>query len=334
MVKFSEIVHYFSPVKVLVIGDFMLDVYTKGKIERISPEAPVPILKVITNEYRAGGAGNVVLNLSSLGAHVHAIGRVGSDSEGRKLLKSLNQKGVDTSLLLAQKRYPTTIKNRLVAERQQILRIDREELTPLSSSLEDIVINNLQSILDQVHIVAISDYNKGFLSKTVLTTVIEKANQKNIPVIVDPKGIDFSRYQKATIIKPNEKEAYLAANLSFDSSLVEVARRIFQTSLATSLIITRSSKGISLFDHTLVQQDFPVHSKEVVDVTGAGDTVLAVLAICIANGIKLTQAIKLANIAAGITVEHVGCAQVKLSDLAKRLMKVDKKNKIFAEEFV
>ncbi|MBN2478598.1 MAG: HldE protein [Parachlamydiales bacterium] len=329
MVKLSGTFSLFNKINALVIGDFMLDRYTYGKISRISPEAPVSILKVEKEMLKPGGAGNVVLNLLSLGASVKAVGRVGKDDSGKIFLNELKKENACVDFIYFQKDYKTPVKNRFIADNQQVLRVDFENVEDLSNEIEEKILSEIDEILDEVHVVAVSDYAKGFLSKNVLKKLIEKSNEKNIPVIVDPKGTDFQKYAKADIIKPNLSEAYAAAKLSKNqNSLDEVASVILKESNIKNLIITRSEDGISLFSKNM-RQDFEVISKEVKDVTGAGDTVLAMISIAIGNKLDLSTSCILSNIAASIAIEHVGCVKVTLQDFAKRLLDYDVDNKIF-----
>ncbi len=323
---------HFSSVKVLVIGDFMLDTYTTGKVKRISPEAPVSVLHVEKEESRPGGAGNVVLNLISLGAHVIAVGRIGQDAAGEELRGALENESVDVTFLVKQKGFRTPVKNRLIADAQQILRVDTEKVTPLSEQMEQAMIDQFDTLLKKVQVVAISDYGKGFLSPELLKALIASANERHIPIIVDPKGNDFMRYKGATLIKPNLAEAYAAARLSPDAPLELAAEMILKHVQIDMLLITRSECGISLFNKQQESFHFPVRSKEVKDVTGAGDTVLAVISLAIANGLDIKYAAQMANIAAGIAIERLGCARIHLSELAERLLKFDVDNKIFDEE--
>lgn len=332
MVKLIGMLSRFSAAKVLVVGDFMLDTYTTGKVKRISPEAPVSVLHAQTQEYRPGGAGNVVLNLTSLGAKVYALGRIGNDTAGEQFLSALRIEGVDQTGILVQHGFQTPVKNRFIADAQQVLRVDFETIVPLPENLEHAIVERLPSILDAVQIVAISDYGKGFLSRSLLLTIIEMAKEKNVPVIVDPKGDDFSKYQGATILKPNLSEAYAAAKLPSEAPLSQVAKVILQNCDVDMLLITRSEAGISLFHREGEYFDFPVRLKEVKDVTGAGDTVLAMISTALANGLDIKYAAQLANIAAGIAIEKLGCAQINLSELAVRLLEFDVDNKIFDEE--
>jgi len=312
----------------------MLDTYMTGKVKRISPEAPVPVMNVEKVESRPGGAGNVCLGLISLGGIVTAMGRIGDDLDGEILKNALESESVNTSGLIVQKGYKTPVKKRLIASSQQILRVDMERVETLPEVYEKLFVHKFSSLLEDMQIVAISDYAKGFLSRTLLEEIIKEAHKKKIPVIVDPKGQDFSKYKGAYLIKPNLLEAYAAAKAADAEPLDKVAQILLSKSEADKLVITRSEAGITLFEKDGKRSDFPVHSKEVKDVTGAGDTVLAMLSASIANGLEITPAVQLANIAAGIAIERIGCARISLSELAKRLLEYDSENKIFEESHI
>lgn len=332
MVRLGRPFRLFSPVNVLVIGDFMLDAYTTGTVKRISPEAPVSVLHVDKEESLPGGAGNVALNLMSLGATVAVIGRVGADRAGHELETALSREGINTEGLFTQEGYKTPVKNRLIAGAQQILRVDFENIMPLAVSLEDTITALLPTYLDQVQAIAISDYAKGFLSRSLLRHILDEASARGIPVVVDPKGEDFSKYTGALIVKPNLVEAYTAAKVPLDTPLEKVAQILRETCQIQTLMITRSEAGISLFERGGEAVHFPVHSRQVKDVTGAGDTVLAVISLAVANQLDVRYGVELANIAAALAVERLGCARITLSEIAERLLAMDVENKIFDEE--
>ena len=301
------------PFRCLALGDYLLDTYTTGRVRRISPEAPVPVLEVLKQDSRPGGAGNVVLNLAALGGHVFAVGRMGADQEGKILKERLEQAGADTRALCTESGYNTPVKNRLIAGNQQLLRVDLEKIVP--TTLEEEIIRHLELLIPQVQIVAFSDYGKGFLTPRILTAALQIAKKAAVPTLVDPKGIDFAKYRGATLLKPNLSEAYAAAKMEATVSLDEVAEELLKISAVELLLITRSEAGMSLFTRQGKRTDFPVRAKEVVDVTGAGDTVLATLCLGLANGWEIEPAARLANTAAGIAVERLGCVQVTLPEL-------------------
>ncbi|MEM8727728.1 MAG: D-glycero-beta-D-manno-heptose-7-phosphate kinase [Chlamydiota bacterium] len=333
MVKLLGSFSRLKPATVLVLGDFILDTYTTGHVRRISPEAPVPILDVRKIEDRPGGTGNVVLNLKALGAEVIAVGRLGDDKQGLRLKRLLEQQEVETAALFIQRGISTPLKNRLIADAQQLMRVDQESITPLSSEIEEKAIAYITEIADRIAVIAISDYAKGFLSKSLLKRVIDLAIEKKIPTIVDPKGDDFSKYRGATMIKPNYKEAVAASQLPSESNpnLDAIGDSLLSQTGSEMIMVTRSEKGLSLFKKDRRRFDFPVKPKKVKDVTGAGDTVLAMITMTFASGLSLKEGLELSNIAAGIAIQHLGCVRVSLSELAECLLETNVSNKVFDE---
>ncbi len=327
MVKLPSSFRSIQPFRALCIGDFLLDVYTMGRVKRISPEAPVPVMEGLSQESRPGGAGNVVLNLRALGGHVISVGRIGRDPDGETLTKQIPG-------LLIEPGYRTPVKNRLIADSQQLLRIDFETISSLTPLLEAQAVALLEEQIPNVQVVAISDYGKGFLTPRVLTAAIRIARKANVPVLVDPKGIDFAKYRGCTMIKPNLSEAYAAAKLPSSAPLDEVAAVLLQHVDAEQLLITRSEAGMSLFERGGKRFDFPVRSKEVKDVTGAGDTVLAMISLGLANRLDMAATIQLANIAAGLSIERLGCVQITLPEIAKRLLDFNEDPKLFDEHHI
>lgn len=332
MVRLTGTISCLRPRKILVVGDLMLDTYTIGKARRISPEAPVAIIQVLREESRPGGAGNVVLNLLSLGAEVRLIGRMGHDSSSMLLREALQQEQVDIRGVFVQEGFSTPLKNRVIADNQQIVRVDYEQVTPLPDELEQQIIAALPTLMEGMDAVAVSDYGKGFLSHGLVQAIMRQAQQCGIPVITDPKGIDFTKYAGTTVIKPNLSEAYAAAGLLPDASLDAAAHKILELAKAKTLMVTRSEAGISIFQKDKGRQDFAVRSREIKDVTGAGDTVLAMLTYALANHLTIEEAAQLSNVAAGIAIERFGCARISLSELARRLLDSDMVNKVFDEE--
>lgn len=320
---------FFRPFTALVIGDFFFDMYITGRVKRISPEAPVPVLEVIKQASQPGGAGNVVVNLAALNAHVLAVGRIGDDEEGQMLKNCLEASGIDTSAFVIEPSYKTPVKHRFIADSQQLLRVDFEMIQPLAGETEEYILAQLPRLMQQVQIVALSDYAKGFLSGRLIEAVIQMARLLDLPVIVDPKGADFTKYRFATILKPNLSEAYMAAGMPSSATLDAVAERLLDLSQVDMLLITRSEAGMSLFERAKPRIDFPVLAKEVKDVTGAGDTVLSILCLALASGLSMREAAPLANIAACISIERLGCVQVTLAELAYRLLQTDRNRKIF-----
>lgn len=317
--------------RVLVCGDFMLDFYTTGSVKRISPEAPVPVLKVQKTESLPGGAGNVVLNLLSLGMDVYVAGRIGDDEAGLRLKKAFEEEQADTRALLVQNGYTTPLKNRLIADSQHLLRIDTEESEPATDAFEEKLLHAIADLLPQIDVIAISDYAKGGISPSFCSSLIELARSFSVPILVDPKGVDFSKYAGATLIKPNKSEAYAAARQEESTPIDVVAEILLNETRVDHMLITRSEEGISAWSQDGSTITCSAKSKEVVDVTGAGDTVLACITACFINKIPLKDALQIANCAASIAIEHLGCYRVTLPEISKRLLQNDTGNKIFSE---
>jgi len=332
MVKLLSSFRALKSIKVCVIGDFVLDTYVTGCVARISPEAPVPVLHAKEQKHHPGMAGNVALNLLSLGAEVFVCGRVGPDKEGKQLIKELRQEGIDVEAMVVQKKYRTSVKHRMIANAQQLLRVDFEEVTPLSPLLEKQLMQTLPERLKSMDVIALSDYKKGFLTERLIEVIIACAREAHIPLIVDPKGEDFSKYRGCTLIKPNLQEAYAAAKLPQGTSLDQVALALLQTAQPEYVLITRSEHGMSLFHTSGKREDFGVKSQEVKDVTGAGDTVLAMVTMGMGNRLDVGVCAQLANVAASIAIQKVGCARVSLTQVVERLLELDSANKVFAEE--
>jgi len=304
-------------IRCLVVGDLMLDEYLWGKAERISPEAPVQVVDVVREELRLGGAGNVVNNLVALGARVAVCSVIGRDDNGRALLDDFNRRNVSVEAIFCDPGRRTSRKTRVVASNQQIVRIDRESRDPLSDEMETQVCNWVAGQAEDFNVILLSDYLKGVLTPRVIESIITTAASKNIPVLVDPKGTDFSRYHGATLLTPNRKEAEAASGLVIRDSqtLEQAAGLIMKKAGLEHLLITRSEEGMSLFSLS----DHPVHiptvAREVFDVSGAGDTVLASLAVGVAAGLGMAEAARLANIAAGIAVGKLGTSTVSPDEI-------------------
>lgn len=301
----------------LVIGDVMLDEYLWGKTERISPEAPVQVVDVIREDTRLGGAGNVINNLLALGCQVTAASVIGDDVSGSTLKTMLHEQGVATDALFVDSDRHTIKKTRVMATHQQIVRIDRETRTPLGQGSEDKLCAWLQANIPCYAVLLISDYQKGVLTQKVLTTAITTAQASGIPVLVDPKGNSFAKYYGATCLTPNRKEAEIASGITIHdaTSLEEAARAIVQEAGLAKLLITRSEQGMSLFSVDGPTVHIPTVAREVFDVTGAGDTVLAVLACGLAGGFSMEDAARLANSAAGLVVAKMGTATISPQEI-------------------
>lgn len=330
MVTLTKALNKISPKTILVVGDLLLDKYVFGATKRISPEAPVPVLLMNREEIKAGGAGNVALNLVTLGMNVRLLGRVGMDEAGDALLSMLSSEGVDTTHVFREKDITTSTKMRLIAGSQQLLRVDKEQCTEVSPEIESKVLDSIQKITEGVDLIAISDYAKGFLSDSILRATIDRATTLGIPCIVDPKASDFQKYAGCTVLKPNESETMRAAphHTSLESAALELLNKV----PVNVLMVTRSEAGISLFYPSGKKEHYPVVRKEVRDGTGAGDTVLAMLSAALASKLTLSEAVPLANIAAACGVEVIGCARISLQNVAEHLFQVQHTEKIWTAE--
>lgn len=316
----ESVVRGIKSVPILVAGDVMVDEYILGEVSRISPESPVPVVVVRDRLRRLGGAGNVVTNLVSMGAEVGLFGTVGKDAAGRLFREFCEEMGAECFWLREDETRPTTIKTRVVARNQQIVRIDEERVEDISPTMEAALIRDVGSVVPQVKAVIISDYRKGFLTPRFLTALIGLAAEHNVPVLVDPKGRDFGKYRGVTYITPNLNEASLASGIEIRDreSLAAAGKALLDQTEAKGIIITRGREGSTLVTQRKVR-DFPVSPVEIIDVTGAGDTVIAALALAVANGLPIESAVKLANLAASIVVSRFGSASVTLNEIADRL---------------
>jgi D-beta-D-heptose 7-phosphate kinase / D-beta-D-heptose 1-phosphate adenosyltransferase len=299
-------------VRTLIIGDLMLDEYLWGKAERISPEAPVQVVDVNREDLRLGGAGNVANNVVAFGCRVFICSVIGGDENGAHLRRAFTGRGVDVSGVFEDPSRMTSKKTRVLASNQQIVRIDRETREDIPVEMEDRL---LEFVRDPAHtwdIILVSDYGKGVLTPRVLDGVIAFARERGVPVIVDPKGSNFSKYRGATIITPNRKEAETASRIPIldDESLGRAASFLLKEGEYDALLVTRSSEGMSLFPRGREAVHIPTVAREVYDVTGAGDTVVAALGLGLACGAGFDEASRLANVAAGIAVGKVGTSIV------------------------
>lgn len=301
----------FDRAKVLVVGDVMLDRYWFGEVNRISPEAPVPVLKVERVEERPGGAANVARNIASLGAHCTLLSVVGDDEAGVCLEKLLTQHGNVVAMLHRDKTISTTIKLRAVARQQQLLRIDFE--TQPSHEVLNAKLTDFRIKLAEADVVVLSDYGKGGL--THIDEMIKLARAAGKPVLVDPKGDDYARYSGATLLTPNRSEfREVAGGWKNEAELNAKAEKLRHELKLDALLVTRSEDGMSLYRANEVLHE-PAHAREVFDVSGAGDTVIATLAVMMASGAEWSHAIRIANRAAGIVVGKLGTAMVSRDEI-------------------
>lgn len=310
-----QIISRFPSIRILVLGDFMLDHFVMGRVDRISPEAPVPIVDVDREEFHLGGAGNVVMNGKTLGAQMIPLGVIGNDWAAERIRELLSQENLSADGLLISER-PTTLKTRILAHQQQVVRVDREQRSPISDETQTQLVKRFLETMDSVDGIIISDYAKGTLTPSLLAKILPEARKRNKLVCLDPKTRHFSSYTPVTVITPNQTEAssLLGYTILNEEDLMEAARRILQMIDCKALLITRGDKGMALFTNGELKL-VPTKAREVYDVTGAGDTVVTMICLALAAGAEMIEAVELANVAAGIVVAKVGTASVSPSEL-------------------
>ncbi len=310
--------------RVLCIGDVMLDRFVYGDVSRISPEAPVPVCLVTHEVSMLGGAGNVVRNLDALGAEVDFVAVVGDDPAGAEVGRLLDGLGSVDSGLIADPGRHTTIKERFIAGVQQLLRVDREAVEPVSAAISDQVKQRARAILARAGAVVVSDYGKGLLGDDSIAGLIAAARKAGRPVVVDPKGTNFRRYAGAFLVTPNRRELGEASRMPVrtDEEIVAAARHIADDCRIDNVLVTRSGDGMTLVGSDAVHH-LPAEAREVFDVSGAGDTVVATIAAALAGGVPLLDAARLANVAAGIVVGKVGTAVAYPDDIADAVQRHD-----------
>ena len=304
--------------RVLVVGDVMLDRYIRGSVSRISPEAPVPVVRVNDQASVPGGAGNVSANLASLGAVVDLMAVVGADDASTSLAGELSRRRILTQNLVADTERVTSQKCRVVAERQQIVRYDLESSGNLSAATEKEILARLPRAISEARAVILSDYGKGVISPKILSAAIKLAKRRGVPVTVDPKIEHFKRYRGVTCITPNLHEAWFGMRQvpkAGEAEIEKLGRAILKTLRSESVLITRSADGMSLFEKDGKISHIPTKAREVFDVTGAGDTVVATLTLALACGASIKRAAEISNYAAGIVVAKLGTAVTTIEEL-------------------
>lgn len=307
--------------RVLVLGDVMLDEFLWGKVARISPEAPVPVVEVERQSYHLGGAGNVACNLRSLGGQAVVAAVVGRDAAAQTLRQSLRAAGVEQALAVADSGRPTTVKTRIVAHHQQVVRADREVADDLPAALEREVLAQVRGALPACGALVVSDYQKGVITPGLMKPVLALARRRRIPVLVDPKVRHFALYRGVAVVTPNQLEAEQATGIRIrtDADLGMAGDRILTLLRCAAVLITRGELGMALFERGRRPVHIPTAAREVFDVTGAGDTVIATLALALCAGAGLAEAATLANYAAGVVVGKVGTATASPAEVLAAL---------------
>ena len=320
MQSVSELINGFSRLKVLIIGDLMIDSYTWGRVSRISPEAPVPVVNVIRRESRLGGAGNVVLNIASLGATAVICSVIGDDAPGRELQKIILDSNLSTEGLIVEPGRMTTVKERIIAGSQQVVRVDSETESSISSSSQKALLAHIKDSISDVDVIIFEDYDKGVLYDSLIQAVISMAKENNIPTVVDPKRKNFFAYKGATLFKPNLHELRDGLGLmptDFDADhLADTVRKFKVSQEFTGVFVTLSERGVYI-DFENDQQLIPAHIRQISDVSGAGDTVISIAACVLALGGSTEQIASLANLGGGLVCESLGVVPINLALLRK-----------------
>lgn len=319
---YQQLFDSFNNLNILIIGDVMLDAYLWGKVERISPEAPVPIVNVNKKESRLGGAANVALNIKALGAKPIVCSIIGDDIEGSELINLFNVEHITSDYIIKINNRKTTVKTRVIAQNQQVLRIDAETETEISENETDSVLDKFSQILDnnQIDAIIFQDYDKGLITPYLIDEVSKSAKAKNIPIIVDPKKRNFLAYHKVDVFKPNLKELKEGLKVNFDAKNPDELKKNVQLLRnkieAKGILLTLSELGVYAMDN---EKDSltPAHIRSIADVSGAGDTVISVVAVCIASGLSIFEAAKLGNLAGGLVCEEVGVVPINKALLLK-----------------
>lgn len=317
----------FTTKKILVVGDVMIDSYVWGKVERISPEAPVPVVDVLSQDLRLGGAANVALNVKSLGAEPILCSVIGNDERASQFDELMNKRDFDPRGLVRSEERRTTVKHRIICGGQHMLRIDEEDKHSLTEHEEDRLIASIKAYIQQgVDAIVLEDYNKGVLTPTVIDQVIAAANEAGIPTAVDPKKENFFAYRNATLFKPNLKELKEGLKVDFDKNDIGALRSAvekLEAEMSSHItLVTLSELGV-MVRHSGLQELIPAHKREILDVSGAGDTVISIAALCLASGVNAVDMARLANLGGGLVCEKVGVVPVDVVQLQEEAFKLE-----------
>ncbi|MEW5758586.1 MAG: D-glycero-beta-D-manno-heptose-7-phosphate kinase [Candidatus Omnitrophota bacterium] len=320
-IKVGKTLKNFQKSKVLVIGDLILDEFIWGNVDRISPEAPVPVVWVKSESFMPGGASNVANNISSLGGKATILGVIGDDHHGKLLTDELKRRNVDTSGLVIDNNRPTSLKTRIIAHHQQVVRVDREKIDNIDDNLIEQILSFVRQKINDIDGLIIEDYGKGLITPRLLSEIIPLARKHNKIITVDPKENHFSFYRQVTSITPNTKEAALGAGIKIHSSgdIDRIGKKLLKDLELESVLITLGEEGMRLFEKNGQITHINTAAQEVFDVSGAGDTVIAVFTLALCSGASTIEAAGIANISAGIVVGKVGVAVVTKEEIIERL---------------
>lgn len=312
--NFKEVVELFKQKRILVIGDVMIDSYLRGNVNRVSPEAPVPIVSLLKEEDRLGGAANVAINLVSMGASAIICSVIGNDKQGKKMVELLNENNISSEGLIFSDTRQTTVKTRIIGNNQHLLRVDSEQTNDIVSDEEDQLIAKVEEILtSKIDAIIFEDYNKGVLTKKTIQKIIQLANQKNIYTTVDPKNKNFLEYKNVSLFKPNLKELKegIGFNFAFSDKLdFEKAVNLLEEKLNNKIsFVTLSEHGVYIKQNDL-DHYIPAHVRNIADVSGAGDTVISLATLCLTAGLSIKQIAEISNLAGGLVCEKSGVVSI------------------------
>ena len=318
MKSLDEIFDEFSGLKALIVGDVMIDSYIWGKVERISPEAPVPVISITNKEIRLGGAANVAKNVAALGATPLLCSVIGKDSDGKSFLDLQETRGMDTRGIVQSEDRMTTVKERMLSSSQQLLRIDRETTKPLHKKDKENLLKKVDLLIKEADVVIFEDYNKGVLDKKLIKSIVQLAQSNNIPTAVDPKKENFLNYENVTLFKPNLKEIKEGLKLDFknddEAAIAEASKSLRSKMAVEKVLITRSEHGVFISSNEH-QHFIPAHVRSISDVSGAGDTVVSTASLCVALGLPDKFIAELSNLAGGLVCEHLGVVSIDKEQL-------------------
>jgi len=317
----TTLLQRFRQVRVLVVGDLMLDEFVWGRVSRISPEAPVPVVWVQSESVMPGGASNVANNIRALGGQVRIVGLLGTDRWGHLLMEELGSRGIDTSGVVRSSAWPTIVKTRVIAQRQQVVRVDREQKSALEASMVERLITSVREQLSQVDAIVIEDYGKGVISRKLLEEIIPLARAQGRIITVDPKEDHFDLYHNVTALTPNRAEAggAVGRELESEQEVQRAGEELLRRLHSEAVLITMGEDGMCLFEKSGRRTRIPTVAQEVFDVAGAGDTVIGTFTLALGSGASMPEAAVLANHAAGIVVGKVGVAVVTPEELQERI---------------
>jgi len=315
--RIKQLKSAFKGLKIAVIGDMMLDCYFRGDVKRISPEAPVPVIEIENEFFRFGGAANVVLNIQKLGGIAYAAGVVGNDNDGKIFNSLLQEAGILSAGIVTDDSRPTTAKTRVIADSQHIVRIDKESKKYISPEIEKKLLIYVSEQIKNIDGIILQDYNKGVLTTGLINKVIQIANENDKLITVDPKFNNFFEYKNVTVFKPNRKETedILAVRLKSDEDIRKAGQTLLEKVKAKNILLTLGAEGIVVFEYGKPEKKMPTKARNVADVSGAGDTVIATLTMALAAGSDILEASYLANYAAGIVCEEVGIVPIEADRL-------------------